>query len=89
MLKAFLTWHDEPFEKTHSLVALVSKCIPFDKEFPDLREAATTLTPYAIAFQYPGDLPELTLQESEHAFSLAQFVWDSIIKILPSNTHPR
>jgi HEPN domain-containing protein len=27
-LKAYLTWRDEPFEKTHSLVALVSKCLP-------------------------------------------------------------
>lgn len=88
MLKAFLTWHDEPFEKTHSLVALVGKCIPFDQEFQKLREAATTLTPYAVAFRYPGDLPELTLQEAEHAFSYAQFVWDSVIKELPLGTHP-
>lgn len=40
------------------------------------------LTPYAVAFRYPGDLPELSHQEAEDAFSLAQFVWDSIIKKL-------
>jgi HEPN domain-containing protein len=88
-LKAFLTWHDEPFEKTHSLVALVGKCLPYDQEFQKLREAAVTLTPYAVAFRYPGDLPELSHQEAEDAFSLAQFVWDSIINKLPSDTNPQ
>lgn len=43
-LKAFLAWQDEPFEKTHSLVALVGKCLSFDQDFQGLRQAAVTLT---------------------------------------------
>jgi HEPN domain-containing protein len=88
-LKAFLTWQDEPFEKTHSLVALVGKCLSFDQDFQDLRQAAVTLTPYAVAFRYPGDLPELMLEEAEHAYILAEKVWDFLILKLPRETHPK
>jgi len=87
-LKAFLTWHDEPFEKTHSLVALVGKGLSFDQDLQQLREASVTLTPYAVSFRYPGELPELTLQEAERACTLAEEVWDFILARLPSGTHP-
>lgn len=87
-LKAFLTWHDEPFEKTHSLVALVGKGLSFDQDLQQLREASVTLTPYAVSFRYPGELPELTLQEAERACTLAEEVWDIILARLPSGTHP-
>jgi HEPN domain-containing protein len=87
-LKAFLAWQDEPFEKTHSLVALVGKCLSFDQDFQGLRQAAVTLTPYAVAFRYPGDLPELTLEEAERAYTLAEKVWEFLILKLPQETHP-
>lgn len=87
-LKAFLAWQDEPFEKTHSLVALVGKCLSFDQDFQGLRQAAVTLTPYAVAFRYPGDLPELTLEEAERAYILAEKVWEFLILKLPQETHP-
>lgn len=88
-LKAFLTWQDEPFEKTHSLVALVSKCLSFDQELQDLREAAVTLTPYAVTFRYPGDLPTLTPEEAGYAYILAEKVWDLLILKIPRETHPK
>ena len=87
-LKGYLTWHEETFEKTHSLVALVGKCLSFDQNLNDLREAAVTLTPYAVSFRYPGDLPELTLQEAEIAYKLAQHVWDTLSEKLPPETLP-
>lgn len=87
-LKAFLTWRDEPFEKTHSLVALVGKCMPYDQSFEELRQPATTLTPYAVTFRYPGDLPELSLEEAEQALTLARQVWDFVLPQLPSESHP-
>ena len=48
-LKAYLTWRDEPFEKTHSLVALVGKCLPFDTSFEALRAAD------ALTARYPAE----------------------------------
>lgn len=82
-LKAYLTWRDEPFEKTHSLVALVAKCLQFDASFETLRAAATTLTPYAVASRYPGDLPKLTEAETQEALALAREVWDFVLERLP------
>lgn len=83
VLKAYLTWRDEPFERTHSLVALVAMCLPFDASFDTLRTAATTLTPYAVALRYPGDLPELTEGEAREALRLAREVWDFVLGRLP------
>lgn len=88
-LKAFLTWHDEPFERTHSLVALVGKGLSFDQDLQELREASVTLTPYAVTFRYPGNLPELTLAEAERACTLAEKVWNFLIARLPLETHPK
>jgi HEPN domain-containing protein len=87
-LKAFLTWHEEPFEKTHSLVALVAKCVKFDESLQNLRQAATTLTPYAVAFRYPGDLPELTAEEANEAYQLALQVWGMVQGKLPGEAGP-
>jgi len=82
-LKAYLTWRDEPFERTHSLVALIAMCLPFDASFETLRSAATTLTPYAVALRYPGDLPEPTEVEAQEALTLARAVWGLVLERLP------
>ena len=86
-LKAFLTWCDKPFGKTHSLVALVGECLEFDESFQELRDAATTLTPYAVTARYPGDLPELTIEEAEEAYKLSQQVWEVAIGLMPLQIH--
>jgi len=87
ILKAFLTWKDEPFAKTHSLIALVATCLPFDPDFDQLRQAAVTLTPYAVTFRYPGDMDELTTAEAQTAFVLAKHIWDFVNERLPQELH--
>ena len=82
-LKAYLTWMDEPFEKTHSLVALVGMCLKFTPDFNELRAAATILTPYAISTRYPGDLPDISNQEASDALDLARKTWRFILDHLP------
>ncbi len=82
-LKAYLTWRDEPFEKTHSLVALVGKCLPLDKSFEQLRTAATTLLPYAVALRYPGERSELTESEAKQALALVRELWDFVLERIP------
>ncbi len=83
VLKAYLTWRDKPFGRTHSLVALIAMCVPFDASFETLRSAATTLTPYAVALRYPGDMPELTEAEAQEALRLAREVWKFVLYRLP------
>jgi HEPN domain-containing protein len=87
-LKGYLTWKEEEFEKTHSLVALVGKCLKFDSSFSELRLAATTLTPFAVDYRYPGVLPELTLQESREALQSARLVWEFMVERIPKHLFP-
>ena len=84
VLKAYLTWQDEPFEKTHSLVALVGLCLKFTPDFNELRTAATLLTPYAVTTRYPGDLPEISTEEAVQALDLAKQTWEFILHHLPA-----
>jgi len=85
-LKAYLTWIEQPFEKTHSLVALVGICLLFEQQFETLRKASTVLTPYAITTRYPGDLPELSCQEANEALTLAQQIFDFVLERIPPDT---
>jgi HEPN domain-containing protein len=87
-LKAYLTWQEEPFEKTHSLVALVGKCLAIDQEFQTLREAAVNLTPYAVSYRYPGDYAEVSKREAEKAYDQANGIWKFLISKLPPETLP-
>ena len=50
----------------------------------ELRIAATTLTPYAVASRYPGDFPDLTEREAREALKLARQVWNFILQCLPT-----
>lgn len=54
-LKAYLTHRDIRFGKTHDLTILVQQALVVDDAFASCFESAELLTPYAIAFRYPGD----------------------------------
>ena len=84
-LKAYLTLHDTILPKTYSLVALIALCLEIDDEFEALRVAGTTLTPYAVASRYPGDVSNLSLADSQQALSLAQEVWQFVLSKLPND----
>lgn len=83
-IKAYLTLHETVFPKTHSLVALISLCLQISEEFEQLRVAAITLTPYAVASRYPGDSPNLTIEDAQQALALAQSVWQFILARIPA-----
>jgi HEPN domain-containing protein len=86
-LKAYLAWQEQPFEKTHSLVALVGMCLKFSSDFDILRNAATTPTPFAVTTRYPGDLPDISAQEAKEAINLARQIWDFVLTHLPNKAH--
>lgn len=54
MLKAFLTWHDLPFRKTHAIEELGELCIGVDPTLKELVDRSVPLTEYASKFRYPG-----------------------------------
>jgi HEPN domain-containing protein len=82
-LKAFLTWHDRPFRKTHDLGELGGSCVALDVELEPLLRQAAPLTEYAWKFRYPGDLSFPTAAECEAALTLALQVVRTISDRLP------
>lgn len=82
-LKAYLTLQDAPFQKVHDLAVLIEQCISIDRDFEQLIGISDTLTPYATAFRYPGDILEPDRADAEEALKLAERVVDFIVKRMP------
>jgi HEPN domain-containing protein len=82
-LKAYLTLKDTPFEKIHDLSVLIEECINVDRNFEQLRDLAEILTPYAIAFRYPGEILEPELLDAEEALNLAKKAFDFVLECIP------
>jgi HEPN domain-containing protein len=77
-LKAFLAAHDEPFPLTHNLNLLLPLCEVLDASFGRFGTAASSLTPYATQFRYPGGPIEPAVADAEQglrdAAQLVEFV---------------
>lgn len=87
-LKAFLSWHDQPFRKTHSLVELGRQCAALEPDLEPLLRKAAPLTEYAWKFRYPGEEEDPPLVEAEAALELARKVFAAILERLPEEVRP-
>lgn len=88
VLKAFLIFKTMSFDRVHNLVYLLDLCETVDPGFAALREAAERLTPYAVEVRYPGDMPEISIEEASQALVAAQAVWDYVRELLPGEFYP-
>jgi len=82
--KAFLTWQQIEFPKTHDLgllLGLISTAAPSLTE--SLKEVAI-LNPYGVEIRYPGDVPEITADEAAEAVQLAEKIREAIQSALES-----
>jgi len=87
-LKAFLSWHDVPLARTHDLVELGNQCAAIEPRLEPLLRRAARLTRYAWQFRYPGALAEPDNAEVDEALSLAKDVHQTILTLVPEQTHP-
>ena len=87
-MKGFLTWHNRPFRKTHSLEEIGEQCLEIDQTLKPLVDRAVPLTDYAWKFRYPGEPEEPPLPEAQSAFELAREVYDTILSRLPAEVRP-
>jgi HEPN domain-containing protein len=87
-LKAFLSWHDQPFRKTHSLVELGRQCAVIQPDLEALLREAAPLTEYAWKFRYPGEAEEPALEEADAALAMASRVFRTILAFLPEAVKP-
>jgi HEPN domain-containing protein len=86
--KAFLTYHDQRFEKVHDIRLLISLAIPIEDSFSAWLNAGERLTPYAAAFRYPSENLEPGQEEFEQALEAAHGLYKFVISLLPEETHP-
>jgi len=82
-LKAFLTWHQIEFPKTHDLGLLLGLIASADSSLAVSLSAGTALNPYGVEIRYPGDVPEITREDAEEAILLADKVKEAISLALP------
>ncbi|HAM58872.1 MAG TPA: DNA-binding protein [Candidatus Rokubacteria bacterium] len=87
-LKAFLTWHDRPFRKTHDLVELGAQCVAIDASLEPLLQPAAPLTEYAWRYRYPGEPAEPTEAEVGSGLARARSAVAAILDRLPSDARP-
>lgn len=87
-LKAFLSWHDMPFPKTHDIERLGRACVQVAPSLGAVVDEAVPLTEYAWKFRYPGEVEEPTRDEVEAALAVARRVYAVILARLPSGAHP-
>jgi HEPN domain-containing protein len=87
-MQGFLTWHDRPLRKTHSLEEIGDQCLRIDQTRKPLVGRAVPLTDYAWKFCYPGEPEEPSLSESQDAFTLAREVYEAILSRLPAEVRP-
>ncbi len=87
LFKAFLTFHDRPFRKTHNLEELGSACLELDPTLKNLVEESVPFTEFAWAFRYPGELVPPSLEEAESALTTARKAFQLIDRRLPAEIH--
>ncbi len=88
-VKGFLVFHDQRFEKTHDVEALLSTAVAFSTDLSAWLETGAHLTPYATQFRYPGDILEPKREEFNQAFELAAGLYKFILSLVPEVVHPQ
>ena len=89
-VKAFLSHAGAPIEKTHDVERLIKLAANHLPEFSQWLDEAELITPYATRFRYPmEDVPiEPERAEFEEALNASQRLFDFVLSVLPTETHP-
>jgi len=83
-LKAFLTWHEVEFPKTHAIEKLLRLVRNVDPNLAGSLHEATALSAYAVEVRYADDLVQVGSEEANQAVEHARLVRDAIRARLPS-----
>lgn len=87
-LKAFLTWHDEPFSKTHNLASLAEQAARLDNALAPLVGEVESLTQYAWLHRYPNESAEPNVEEALDALDRARRIHGENLARLPDSVRP-
>jgi HEPN domain-containing protein len=86
--KAFLTWHDVPFRKTHDLAEIGQQCVGVDPSLEAVCRSAEGLTAFAWVFRYPGEPEEPPVEDAAGALAVARDVYGTVLSRLPVAVRP-
>ena len=83
-MKGFLSWHDQPFRKTHSLTELGIICSKLDPSLENILRSSAGLSEYATVYRYPGEAVPPSQDEAASARELAEEVLSQLLARLPA-----
>jgi len=86
--KAFLTFHNQPFRRTHSLEEIGAVCLALDPTLQLTVDEAVPLSEYAWAYRYPGSPPPPDRAEAASAHAAALRVYQAVLSRIPDAAHP-
>ena len=86
--KAFLTFHQIAFRKTHDLKDLGAQCVTADPTLGPLLHDVEDLTDYASAFRYPDAPYEPDAAEAAEALTVAATLCDEVQRRIESAQEP-
>jgi len=77
-LKAYLSYKQQPPQKSHNLRLLVELCQEIDEAFAEIIGDAEELSPFATAYRYPDMIMEPEAQEVEDAARQAEKIFNFV-----------
>jgi HEPN domain-containing protein len=77
-LKALLTLWGIEFPKTHVIAVLLKLVQTRDAELAESLMDTVSLTPYGVELRYPGDRPDVVMEEAKEAVRLAILARDRV-----------
>lgn len=87
MLKAFLMYQGQIFDKTHDLGKLCRLCASIEQPFPIEWRNVDWLTEYAVDFRYPG-VEQPSEDDAQRGVALARTVLEKLLELLPPACAP-
>ncbi|MBN1972235.1 MAG: HEPN domain-containing protein [Sedimentisphaerales bacterium] len=81
-LKAFLTYHQIEFPKTHDIAELLDLIAPVDSKLSASLHDVIVLTNYGVNARYPGDFPDITISDAQEAVRMAEKVRKLVLELL-------
>jgi HEPN domain-containing protein len=78
-LKAYLTYHEVEFPKTHAIEKLLRLVGRIDRDLARSLDEASALSAYAIEVRYPDDLMQVGAEDAEQAVEYARLVREAIL----------
>ena len=83
-VKGWLVYHDTSFGKTHDLRLLVTLAMQAEPRFTEWQDAAALISPYAMAYRYPGEELEPTEEEFKEVLKSVGKLYEFVCSLLPS-----